>query len=88
MIISSRFISAPHGHVYCPLYPEGYQNEADKEYFQDGAVVGDIKRCEATLATERVMRFCHGQKFCNLTGDPGLLGVDMCSDLYVVLKIV
>ena len=34
------------------------------------------------------MKSCHGQKFCNITGDPGTLGSDICSDLYVVLNIV
>ena len=88
VIILARFVSATHGHIHCPLYPAIHTKDPGKDYFQDGAVIGDIDKCEASTVTEPVMKHCHGQQSCNITGDPETLGSDNCSDLWVVLKIV
>merc|ERR1711892_1151775 len=90
MIFSSHFSPAAQALIYCPLYPEEYQQDyhQDKEYVQDSSVIPDMKKCTDTPVTSYFINACHGQKQCNLTANPLALEVDQCSELYVYLKTV
>ena len=70
------------------MYSEGFQQDSnpDLDYFQDSAILGDIKKCENTPVTKSIMNSCHGQKQCNLTAEPQVMGVEVCNELYVFLK--
>ena len=67
MLFSSSFSPAATAHIYCPLYPEEYQQDyyQDKEYVQDSTVVQDINQCTDTPVTSYFITACHGQKHCN-----------------------
>ena len=54
----------------------------------DSTGLWDKKQCTDTLVTSYVMEACHGQKQCNLTASPGVMGAVGCSSLYVYLKTV
>ena len=90
MIFSSSFSPAATGPIYCSLFPEEYQQDygQDKEYVQDSGVVENIKQCMDTPVTRHFMDVCHGQKHCNLTASPHMLGAQGCGELFVYLKTV
>ena len=54
----------------------------------DSTGLWDKKQCTDNLVTSYVMEACHGQKQCNLTASPGVMGAVGCSSLYVYLKTV
>jgi hypothetical protein len=81
-MILARFICASHGRIHRPLYPVSHTNDPEKDYFQDGAVIGDI---DCNRVRDEVLQWLN---IWNITGDHGTLGTEICSDLWVVLKIV
>ena len=44
------------------------------------------KICDNISVTNKVMKYCHGEKKCNISADPELLGAEQCKGLELYLK--
>jgi len=83
-IFSSTFKSAGSGPLYCPLRTE-YIKEA-LDYSKDEAG-RDMKKCERADVTKSILKFCHGEKTCNIKADPLVLNAPSCHLQHVLLKV-